>query len=357
MTLPIRHVPAERKARPPEHDLGFGRFFTDHLFAADWDGRGWTDARVVPYGPIALDPAAAVLHYGQEIFEGMKAFRGVDGKVRLFRPFDHARRFMRSAELVSMPAYPPEAFVAGVAAVVRADRDWVPSKAETSLYIRPTMIATEPFLGVRVSERHLCYVVLSPAGGYYGPAGLVPLKLWVERHYTRAAQGGLGAAKTGANYVASLRAASEAKARGYAQVLWLDAREHRWVEEAGTMNVFVRLGDTLVTPPLEGTILAGITRDSVLAIARGWGLAVEERPIAIDEIVAAGRTGTLQEVFGTGTAAVIAPVGELGLGDARVKVGTGGVGELSRRLYDEILGIQTGRLPDTRGWLVDLDAV
>jgi branched-chain amino acid aminotransferase len=340
-----------RKVRPRDDELVFGRTFTDHMALADWsDLEGWTDPRVVPYAPFQLDPAAAVFHYGQEIFDGLKAFRAADGSVRLFRADRHCRRMAEGAARLCMPAIDPAVMMALLAALVRVDREWVPAAAGTALYIRPTLIATEPFLGVRPSKQCLFFIIASPVGSYHGVA-FSPARIWIEDRYVRAAAGGLGAVKAGANYVASLLAAEEAKARGYAQVLWTDAREHRYLEEVGTMNLMVVLGDEVVTPSLDGTILGGVTRDSVLALCRDWGLRVSERRLTVDELVEADRGGRLREVFGCGTAAVITPVGELGWQDHRLIINGGQPGELARRLFQEITDVQYGRAPDTRGWI------
>lgn len=348
---------AEKKSRPaPKSKLGFGRIFTDHVFRADYsETLGWHGARVEPYHAFSLDPAAATLHYGQAIFEGLKAFRREGGGVRFFRPEAHARRMQKSAELVCMPPLPVETFLAGLHAVVRADEAWVPNEPGSSLYVRPTMIATEAFLGVRPAHEYVFFTILSPVDAYYAE-GFSPLKIWVESELTRACPGGVGAAKTGANYVASLRAAEAAKKRGYAQVLWLDGATHSFVEEVGTMNLFVKIAGEVITPSLEsGSILAGITRDSVLKILRDdLGVRATERRLPWDEIAAAGKNGTLEEVFGTGTAAVISPVGELGTATGAVRVGDGGVGPLSRKLYDIITGIQLGTASDTHGFMTDL---
>jgi branched-chain amino acid aminotransferase len=355
MTHPIAVRRAEElRPRPSEDSLGFGRYFTDHMFRMDYaPGRGWHGARVEPYAPLALDPAAGVLHYGQTVFEGLKVFRGGDGVVRAFRIDDHCRRLAASAARVCIPPADPAAVRAGIAAVVREDLEWVPAAAGTSLYVRPTIVATEGFLGVRPAAEYACFVILTPVGGYFA-AGVAPVRIWVEEHRIRAAPGGLGAAKTGANYAASLAAAVEARERGYAQVLWLDACERRWLEEVGTMNLFVRIGDEVVTPPLGDTLLAGITRDSVLVLLRDWGVPVSERPLSVDELREAYRRGELREAFGTGTAAVISPVGAFGFADGEIQVGDGGVGELSRRLYDAITGIQFGGVPDRYGWMTPI---
>lgn len=344
-----------RKPRPKDTELVFGRVFTDHMALIDYeDGRGWIDPRIVPYGPLSLDPAAAVLHYGQELFDGMKAFRGADNRIRLFRADRHCRRMSEGAARLCMPAIDVELMHEATLALLRADREWVPGAPGTALYIRPTLIANEPFLGVRPSSKYLFFIIASPVGAYSG-AAFTPIKIWVEDQYVRAAPGGLGAVKAGANYIASLLAAEEAKKRGYAQVLWTDAVEHRYLEEVGTMNMVVRIGNEFITPPLDGTILGGITRDSVLTLLREWGLLVNERALGMEELIAAHRKGDLKEVFGCGTAAVITPVGELGWKGDRILINDGKAGESAQRLFEAITDIQYGRAPDTHGWITFVD--
>jgi branched-chain amino acid aminotransferase len=348
-------VAPTRKARPADADLVFGRLFTDHMALTDWqEESGWTDPRVVPYGPFTLDPAAAVFHYGQEIFDGLKAFRAADGAVRLFRADRHCRRMASGAARLCLPAIDPDLMLALLKTLVRIDRDWVPAAPGTALYLRPTLIATEPFLGVRPSRQCLFFIIGSPVGSYHGPA-FAPAKIWVEDRYVRAAPGGLGAVKAGANYVASLLAAEEAKRRGYAQVLWTDAVAHRHLEEVGTMNLVAVIGDEVVTPALDGTILGGVTRDSVLTLCRDWGLRVGERRLAIEELLEAERQGTLKEVFGCGTAAVITPVGELGWREQRLIINDGQPGPLATRLFQAITDVQYGRAPDVHGWMTPVD--
>jgi branched-chain amino acid aminotransferase len=345
------------RLRPAGGDLGFGRHFTDHMFLLDHDAeRGWHAPRIVPYGPLQVDPAACGLHYGQTIFEGLKAFFGVDGRIRVFRMGDHLARLNASARRLCIPPVAPELLEPGLRALLALDADWMPEGEGTSLYVRPLVFATEGFLGVRPSRKYTLCAFVSPVGDYYA-AGAAPVKIWVEQKRTRAAHGGLGAAKTGANYAASMKAAEEARARGFAQVLWLDAREHRWVEEVGTMNLFAQLGDEVVTPPLEGTLLAGITRASVLTLLREWGVPATERRLAIDELQAAQAAGTLREIFGTGTAAVISPVGELGFETGNLVVAGGKPGPLAPRLRQAILDIQYGRAPDRHGWLSEVEAL
>ena len=339
-----------KKDKPRDKDLAFGNVFTDHVFVANFhEEKGWYDPRVEPYGPLPLDPATAVLHYGQSLFEGLKAFRGKDGAIRLFRPQKHVERLNRTAHRMTIPPIDPELILRSWTTLVDVDRDWVPSSVGTSLYIRPTVIASEAFLGVRPAKEYLYYVILSPVGPYY-PEGLAPTKIKVIDNYVRAVAGGLGEAKTAANYAASLYAAEEAKHEGFTQVLWLDGVHHKYVEEVGTSNIMLRIGDEVITPPLAGTILAGVTRDSALTLMREWGMRVSERAITIDEVTEAAHKGTLKEVWGTGTAAVISPVGELAYKGERIVVGDGGIGALTQKLYDTIVGIQYGAVPDTHGW-------
>ena len=343
-----------KKDKPKDKDLTFGTVFTDHMFVADFqEEKGWFDPRVEPYGPLSLDPATAVLHYGQSLFEGLKAFRGADGKIRLFRPQKHVERLNRTATRMTIPQLDPDLVLRSWTTLVDVDRDWVPSSVGTSLYIRPTIIASEPFLGVRPAKEYLYYVILSPVGPYY-PEGLAPTKIKVIDNYVRAVSGGLGEAKTSANYAASLYAAEEAKHEGFTQVLWLDGVHHKYLEEVGTSNIMLQIGDEIITPPLAGTILAGVTRDTALTLMREWGLRVSERQITIDEVVAAAHQGALKEVWATGTAAVISPVGELAYKGERIVVNGGRIGALSQKLYDTIVGIQYGTLPDPRGWTLTL---
>ena len=345
----------KRRPRPADADLVFGRVFTDHMAVVDYDkARGWYDPRVVPYAALTLDPAAAVLHYAQEMFDGLKAFRGADGKIRFFRLDRHCRRMHDGADRLCIPAIDPELVRGALIALVGADRDRVPSAPGTSLDLRPTIIATEPFLGVRPAEQFVFFAIASPVGAYNGHA-FEPARILVEDQYVRAAVGGIGAVKAGANYVASLKAAMDAKARGYAQVLWTDATEHTYLEEVGTMNLCVRIGDELVTPPLGGSILGGITRDSVLTLVREWGLQANERPIGMEELIRAHRAGTLHEVFGCGTAAVITPVGALGWKGEDIVINDGKPGELAQRLYTAITDVQYGRTPDTHNWMTELE--
>lgn len=356
MIEPIRITrAASRKPRPKDSELTFGTVFTDHMFVMDFEeAKGWYDPRIEPYGPLSLDPAAAVLHYAQAVFDGLKAFRGRDRRVRLFRPQKHVERMNASARRLCIPPLDPDLALRSLLELVRLEQEWVPSTVGTSLYIRPTIIASEPFLGVRPARSYLYFVILSPVGAYY-PEGINPVRILVVDKYVRAVEGGVGAAKTAGNYAASLLAAEEAKHAGFTQVLWLDGRERRYLDEVGTMNIMLRIGDEVVTPPLtQGTILPGVTRDSALTLMREWGLPVSERQIAIDEVIQAARNGTLREVWGTGTAAVISPVGELSYKGERIVINEGRIGELTQRLYDAIVAIQYATAPDTRGWTVEV---
>jgi branched-chain amino acid aminotransferase len=342
---------AALKPKPSEENLGFGRYFTDHLFRMEYSpDKGWHSPRIVPYGPLGVDPACAAFHYAQAIFDGAKAFRGPDGAIRAFRIDDHCRRLNASAERLCMPTCEVEVLREAMSELIKMEQEWVPRAKGTSLYLRPTLIATEGFLGVRPAEQYTFFCIVSPVGSYFS-GGQQPVSIWVEEKYTRAAPGGLGAAKAAANYAASLAAAVEAKKRGYSQVLWLDALEHKYIEEVGTMNLFVVIGDEVITPPLDGTFLPGITRESALQLMRHWGLKVSERKLTIAEVREAHGRGQLREVFGTGTAAVVSPVGELGFSDGKLAVGDGKVGEIASRLYEAITSIQYGTQPDTFGWM------
>ena len=353
--MDIRTVPlpdGKKKAKfTDESKLSFGRIFTDRMLMAEWKtDRGWFDARIEPYAPFLLDPACMVLHYAQEIFEGLKAYRWLDGTIAIFRPEMNARRFNRSADRMCMPELPEGLFIKGIEELVRLEKEWVPSSPGTSLYIRPTMIAVEPVLGVKPSDHYYFYVILCPVGPYY-PSGFNPVRIMVEDRYVRAVPGGTGDVKTGGNYAASLKAALEAKKKGFDQVLWLDGALHRYVEEVGAMNMFFAYGDLLVTAPLAGSILNGITRDSVFKLADTLGFKVEERQIDIRELIADIRSGKVTEAFGSGTAAVITPVGHLAYQEELYQIGDGGVGILTQKLYDTLTGIQYGRIEDTFGWI------
>jgi branched-chain amino acid aminotransferase len=341
-----------QKPRPKDSELGFGKYTTDHMFLMDYsEGKGWHDARIEPYHDLSLDPTALVLHYNQEVFEGLKAYHLGDGGIGLFRPEKNIERMNISARRMVMPEIDPGLFLQAVKEVVLLDREWIPTSAGTSLYIRPTMIATEPALGVRPSNQYLFFIVLCAVGAYY-PEGFNPTRIYVSDEYIRAAKGGAGSFKTSSNYGPTLIVSKEAAQKGYTQVLWLDAKERRYAEEVGTSNIFFYLHEKLITPPLEGTILPGITRDSVLSLAQDWGIKVSERQISIDEVLDGCKSGSLKEMFATGTAAVVSPVGEISYKGTDYRVGNGSTGKLSERLYEEIIGIQYGRKADPFGWLV-----
>jgi branched-chain amino acid aminotransferase len=348
----------ERNSRPTSAerrteimaDPGFGKFFTDHMLSITWTtADGWHDARIEPYGPIAMDPATAVLHYGQEIFEGLKAYRHDDGSVWTFRPEENAKRLQRSAKRLALPELPVDEFIASITHLVSIDRDWVPSGAEQSLYLRPFMIATEVFLGVRPSAEVRYMVIASPVGSYFS-GGIKPVNIWLSSNYTRAAAGGTGAAKCGGNYAAGLAAQIEASENGCDQVCFVDAEEHRWVEELGGMNLyFVHADGRLVTPPTSGTILEGVTRASILKLAAGLGLTPEERPIDIESWRAGVASGEIREVFACGTAAVVTPVGRLKW--AGGEVGDGTTGEMTTRVRKALIDVQYGKAADQHQWM------
>jgi branched-chain amino acid aminotransferase len=339
------------KPRQADSALAFGKTFTDHMFLMDYvEGKGWHDPRIVPYGPLSMDPATTVLHYAQAVFDGLKAYRGADGTIRLFRAQRHAERLGKSCAGLCIPPIPADLVRQSFEALVAVDHDWVPRTEGTSLYIRPTVIATDVMLGVHPSHSYTYFVIGSPVGAYYRE-GVKPVRILATDTHVRAVQGGLGESKAAANYAASLSAQQEAERQGFTQVLWLDGVERRWIDEVGTMNIMMKIGDEIVTPPLAGTILDGVTRNSILTLLRDWGHTVSERPVSIQEVMQAGREGKLTEMWGTGTAAVVSPVGELGYKGDRISIGNGQTGELTQKLYDSIIGIQYGRLADAHGWM------
>jgi len=337
-----------------ESKLVFGKNFTDRMFVMEYDtGKGWHSARIQPYGPFSLDPAAMVLHYSQEIFEGLKAYRRPDGSIAMFRPEDNIERFNRSARRMCMPEVDAKFFLETLIELVRLEADWVPHNMGTSLYIRPTMIATEAVLGVRPADKYLCYIILSPVGAYY-KGGIAPVKIWISDHFVRATEGGTGEAKTGGNYAASLFAAKQASEAGYDQVLWLDAKERKYVEEVGSMNMLFLYNGKIVTSPLHGTVLDGITRRSALTLLKEMGYEIEERALSVDEVLEGASSGRLQEAFGTGTAVVISPVGSFCYKDQCVQLGDGKPGKLTMELYEKLTAIQYGQQPDTHNWVTTL---
>lgn len=352
MEIELRLRPKEELKPKPEDEsrLGFGDIFTDHMFRMDYvEGKGWHNPRIEPFGPILLDPAAMSIHYGQQIFEGLKAYGTKDGRILLFRAQENFLRMNRSARRLCMPELDVDFALEALKKLIEIEKEWVPRSKGTSLYIRPTMLATEPHLGVRPAKEYLFYIILGPVGAYY-KEGLNPVKIYVEDKFVRAAKGGTGEAKTAGNYAASLLAAELAKKKGFTQVLWLDAAEKRYVEEVGTMNMFFVFDGEVATAPLDGSILPGVTRDSVIKLLKSWGINVNERNISIDEVINRAKDGTLKEAFGTGTAAVISPVGQITYKDMDFIVNNGVMGELSQKLYNELVSIQYGEAPDPFGW-------
>ncbi|PKM67694.1 MAG: branched chain amino acid aminotransferase [Firmicutes bacterium HGW-Firmicutes-2] len=340
------------KEKPDPNNLGFGNIFTDHMFIMDYEeGKGWIDPRIVPYQDVVLAPSAMVFHYGQEMFEGLKAYRTESDEILLFRPEMNIKRTNTTNQRICIPQVNEEDVLQAIKAIVEVDKDWVPSLPGTSLYIRPFIIATDPFLGVRPANMYKLMIILSPVGAYY-KEGMNPVKIWVETEYVRAVKGGVGFAKTGANYAASLKAQMKAKEKGYTQVLWLDGVERKYIEEVGTMNVFFKIDGEIITPSLEGSILPGVTRDSVIQLLKDWNMKVSEKQISIDELYLAHEEGRLEEVFGTGTAAVISPVGLLDWNGRQLIVHNGEIGPVARRLYDTITGVQSGVIEDTYQWTV-----
>jgi branched-chain amino acid aminotransferase len=354
MDLQILPLNNPKPVEYDENELAFGKLFTNRMFVMEYDtGRGWHSARIQQYGPFTLDPAAMVFHYSQEIFEGLKAFRRPDGQIALFRPEDNVARFNRSASRMCMPEVDEKFFLDSLLKLIELEQDWVPKNLGTSLYIRPTMIATEAMLGVRPASKYLCYVILCPVGAYY-KGGLNPVKIWISDHYVRAASGGTGEAKTGGNYAASLFAAKEASEKGFDQVLWLDAKEKKYVEEVGSMNMLFLYDGKIVTSPLQGTVLDGITRRSTLTLLKEMGYEIVERALSVDEVMEGAASGRLQEAFGTGTAVVISSVGSFCYKDRTVQLGDGKPGALTMEVYNKLTAIQYGKVPDLHNWITTL---
>ncbi len=352
-TIEVR-LSESKKQKPLSDQLEFGKVFTDHMFIADYcEGQGWTGHRIVPYEPLLLDPAATIFHYGQTVFEGMKAYVGKSGKVQLFRPEENMRRMNKSADRLCMPQFDEESALNALMKLITVDKEWIPTSDGTSLYIRPFMVATEPYLGVAPSKKYKFIIILSPVGSYY-KEGIHPVKILVENEYVRAVAGGTGMAKTAGNYASGLRAQEIADRKGYSQVLWLDGVERKYIEEVGSMNVFFKINGEVITPSLNGSILEGITRKSIIQLLKHWNIPVIERKVSIEEIYAAKQAGTLEEAFGTGTAAVVSPIGEFNWRDETLIVNNGEIGQLSEKLYDELTGIQTGEVEDPFGWVVEV---
>ena len=355
----MQEITIERTQHPKQKPtdqtrLGFGNYYTDHMFLMNYDeGKGWHDPRIVPYGPIELDPAAMCLHYGQEVFEGLKAYRTEDGRILLFRPDRNMARLNSSNERLCITAIDEAFAVEAIKKLVSVDQDWIPTAEGTSLYIRPFIFATEAQVGVHPAQELLFAIILSPVGAYY-PEGLNPVKIYVEDKYVRAVRGGMGYTKTGGNYAASLKAQDEAEKVGYTQVLWLDGVERKYIEEVGTMNVFFVIDDEIVTPELQGSILPGVTRMSCIELLKKQGYKVSERRLSIEEVAEAADAGKLKEAFGSGTAAVISPIGELKWDEKVMTINNGEIGTISQHLYDTLTGIQWGKLPDPYGWTVEV---
>ncbi len=342
------------KEKPDSSTLGFGKIFTDYMFMMDWNiDKGWYNQRIVPFANISLHPASTVLHYGSEIFEGLKAYRRKDGKVQLFRPIENIRRMNRSAERLCLPQIPEDMAMEILTTFVRLEQDWTPDAEGTSLYLRPFMFGNDETLGVHAVHNATYVIIASPVGSYY-KEGINPVKIMIEDEDVRAVRGGTGYAKCGGNYAASNRAGERAEKKGYSQVLWLDGVERKYIEEVGAMNVMFMIGDEIVTPMLSGSILPGITRMSCLEVLRKEGYKVSERLLSIDELADAMKNGTLKEAWGCGTAAVVSPIGELCYKDVKYTVNNGEIGKVTQHLYDTLTGIQWGKIEDTFGWTQEI---
>ena len=342
------------KEKPDSSTLGFGKIFTDHMFMMDWNSeKGWYNARIVPFGKIDLHPASTVLHYGSEIFEGLKAYRRKDGKVQMFRPIENIRRMNRSAERLCLPEIPEDLAMQVLTTFVELEQDWTPSAEGTSLYLRPFMFGNDESLGVHAVHNATYVIIASPVGSYYAE-GINPVRIMIEDQDVRAVRGGTGYAKCGGNYAASNRAGERAAQQGYSQVLWLDGVERKYIEEVGAMNVMFKIGGKIVTPMLSGSILPGITRMSCIAVLKDKGFEVEERLLSIDELAAAMENGTLEEAWGCGTAAVVSPIGELCYKGVKYPVNNGEIGEVTQMLYDTLTGIQWGKVEDKFGWIQEI---
>ena len=339
------------KVKPQdESKLGFGKIFTDHMFLMDYsEGEGWHNGRIVPFGPIPTNPASTVFHYGAEIFEGMKAYRAENGKIQLFRPMENVKRLNASAERLCLPQLDEEGCLDIIKTMVELEKDWVPHSEGTSLYIRPFLYGNDPHLGVHAVKNAVFAVICSPVGAYYAE-GLNPVKIAIESEDVRAVRGGTGYAKCGGNYAASLRAGQRAEEKGYTQVLWLDGVHRKYIEEVGAMNVMFKIGGKIITPALTGSVLPGITRKSCVELLKNWGYTVEERAFSVDELFEAAENGTLEEAWGTGTAAVVSPIGNLFYNGKEYTVAGNKIGELTQKLYDELTGIQWGKREDKFGW-------
>ena len=354
MEIKITKAPV-LKEKPDSSTLGFGKIFTDHMFMMDWNSeKGWYNQRIVPFENISLHPASTVLHYGSEIFEGLKAYRRADGKVQLFRPIENIRRMNRSAERLCLPEIPEDMAMEILTTFVNLEQDWTPSAEGTSLYLRPFMFGNDESLGVHAVHNATYVIIASPVGSYY-KEGINPVKIMIEDEDVRAVRGGTGYAKCGGNYAASNRAGERAAQKGYSQVLWLDGVERKYIEEVGAMNVMFKIGDEIVTPMLSGSILPGITRMSCLEVLRNEGYKVSERLLSVDELAEALKSGNLKEAWGCGTAAVVSPIGELCYKGEKFAINNGEIGTVTQHLYDTLTGIQWGKIEDTFGWTKAID--
>lgn len=351
--MELKIIKTEKPKQKPSGALGFGKYFTDHMFVMNYDDGKWHDARIQPYAPFTLEPCCSVFHYGQAVFEGTKAYKNKNGEVRLFRPRDNLLRMNESSDRICIPPIDVDFVLDALKKLVALDESWIPTDKGTSLYIRPSVIATENALGVHAAKSYIFFIILSPSGSYYAH-GLEPVRLYVEENYVRAVKGGTGHHKVVGNYAASMKAGEKAAQMGYDQVMWLDAKEHKYVEEVGSMNIFFVFDNVVKTPALRGSILPGITRRSVIELLKDEGYKVEECDIAVKDVVEGAKNGKLEEVFGTGTAAVISPVGDFGYRGEDFVVGGGKMGKISRHIYDELTGIQTGRVEDRFGWVTKL---
>ena len=360
-TYPVTRTTNPKPHPQDETNLGFGQYFTDHMFLMDYDeGQGWHDGRIVPYAPLSIDPASCVLHYAQMMFEGMKAYRRPAGRLQLFRPDMNAKRMARTADRMAMPVLPQDILISAVEELIDVDKDWMPKAPDTSMYIRPFIFGNEVSFSAMAAKHYTFCIIIAPTGAYYASntGKLGTSRIYVQDEYIRAAQGGTGFAKVGGNYGGAMRATEVAKQFNCKDVLWLDAREHKYVEEIGTSNAFFRIGDEVITAPLEtGTILPGVTRDSVINLLKRWGVKVSERRLSIDELLAAAKDGSLKEIFASGTAAVISAIGCLNVKGEDYPVADGEAGEIAQKLYNELYGMQTGKVEDYMGWTYPLDIV
>ena len=355
LDIKITRTTSPKEKPQDETKLGFGKKFTDHMFVMDYtEGEGWHDARIVPYAPFPLDPATVVFHYAQEIFEGMKAYRTADDTIQLFRPDCNAKRFQDSADRLCIPKIPVEDYIQAVETLVDVDRDWVPHSDGASLYIRPFVFANDVGLGVHASKHYIFCIICAPSGAYYAE-GINPVRIYVEDEYIRAAPGLTGFTKCGGNYAASIKAGELAEEKGFSQVLWLDGVEKKYVEEVGSMNIMFKIDGKIYTAACTGTVLPGVTRRSCIELLKDWGYEVEERRISAEELFEAAENGTLEEAWGTGTAAVVSPIGELAEGDKKVTISGNKIGPVTQKLYDTMTGMQWGKIPDTKGWIVPVE--